>query len=321
MATVERTPKQFAMSRIKTDGEVNEQVYDYICSLAEKLKIDPTTIAWLSGNPYPMQAALFAMLQNKCEDEGLVVTSIKTEPVQRAEDKNGGRAMFSATVKLFDQKGFDAIMKKAKEMPPVEVLKELRELYTHEYKEEGNASKESVKMRTLHVLDYINHMGQTRAIDRTLKIVVRCPFTAESELPEGGEGVPVSPEGDVPLSKPGEKAPAKDEPPVSKPGERKVGDKPIKPAKASKAKKDEKKSDKITEQQVDLALIRWDEYCKEAAPGIAKKDIDGKRVKLLKALFNKEQVKELKLPELEEWLGLMDKKEIEVSVDQGEVKS
>lgn len=331
MAYAKMTTLEFRMSQIKTDGEMSPQIFAHICEVAKEWSIPPETMAWLGGKPYPTQGALYSMLKNKCEAEGLIVTSIKVKPLSRPEGQTL-RAGSEAEISLFDQKGFNALMEKAKELPPVESIRELKGMFTHNYREEGWASPDTVRMRTMHNHDYIIHMAQTRGVDRCLRIIVRCPFTAASELPQGEPGflkdIEAMMGAEPPISKPPGKEGA---PALSKPGEeRKVPDKPIKPistekpaekvskpgeADKSKEKAEEKdpKKAKLNEVQIDSALVRWKDYCNDRAPALSKKDVDEKRVKLLRALFQKERVGELVVGELEELFGLMDRGEIEVS--------
>lgn len=320
---------EFDMNQIKTDVGVSEQAYKYLIKLAKEWGCDVTNIAWLGGKPYPMQGSLYQQLQRKCEKEGLVVTGIVTKHIVRAE-VSSKRAGFECNITLFDQRTFDELMSKSSmEKISVEAIREMRQMLTHPYHEEGWASVESVRMTTLHNADYLNHMGATRAIDRTLRIIVRCPFTAASELPDGtpgelGFGDPQAEAAEAPLVKPGQPAvvaetklvesaakpkDAASGPPTAKP----ISQKPINKI---EVKPDPKKEAKLTEKQIDLALLQWDSYCKSGCLGIDKKQIDGKRARLLRALFGKDRIAELSLGQLEEWVGMMTRKEIEVTLDQ-----
>lgn len=333
------TDLEFAIAQIKTDVGVTEQAYKYLLKLAKEWGVDVTNIAWLGNKPYPMQGALYQMLQKKCEKEGLIVKSIVTKSLLRAEPTSK-RAGFECDILLFDQRTFDDLMKKnSMEKMTVEAIREMREMLTHRFHEDGWASPESVRMTTLHNPDYLNHMGATRAIDRTLRIIVRCPFTAASELPTGtpgelGFGFGDAQE-DIQTSKPGEKAPEPEKkaeekkPEGGAPTAKPISQKPIKPIPTGdkpEEKKPEikpepkpekpKKDMALTEKQIDLALLQWSSYCKENCKGIDKKQIDDKRVRLLKALFAKEKVAELSVEQLGEWVGMMERKEIEITLDQ-----
>jgi hypothetical protein len=333
------TDLEFQIAQIKTDVGVTEQAYKYLIKIAKEWGVDVTNIAWLGNKPYPMQGALYQMLQKKCEKEGLIVKSIMTKFIVRAEPTSK-RAGFECDIVLFDSRAFDELMKKNSiEKMPVESIREMREMLTHKFHEDGWASPESVRMTTLHNADYLNHMGATRAIDRTLRIIVRCPFTAASELPDGTPGELgfgfSDPQSDVPTAKPGQPAPEpeakpeeKKEAPAAAPTAKPISQKPIhkiettKPAeekkpeiKAEAAVTVPKKEAKLSEKQIDLALIQWSAYCTENCKGIDKKQIDDKRVRLLKALFAKEKVADLTVEQLGEWVGMMTKKEIEISLD------
>ncbi len=290
-----------------------------------------------------MQGALYQMLQKKCEKEGLVVKSIITKALVRAEPTSK-RAGFECDITIFDSRTFDDLMKKNSiEKMPVESIREMREMLTHKYHEDGWASPESVRMTTLHNPDYLNHMGATRAIDRTLRIIVRCPFTAASELPTGTPGELgfgfSDPQTDVPTAKPGQsegEAPKAEEkkPEGGAPTAKPISQKPINKIATGEAKPEEKKpeekkpeitpeakpakqkAEKLNEKQIDLALVQWANYCAENCKGIDKKQIDEKRVRLLKALFAKEKVGDLSPEQLGEWIGMMTRKEIEIAPDQ-----
>ena len=335
------TELEFAIAQIKTDVGVTEQSYKYLIKLAKEWGVDVTNIAWLGNKPYPMQGALYQMLQKKCEKEGLIVKSIITKPLVRAE-ATSKRAGFECDIILFDSRTFEDLMKKNSiEKMPVESIREMREMLTHKYHEDGWASPESVRMTTLHNPDYLNHMGATRAIDRTLRIIVRCPFTAASELPTGtpgelGFGFGDAQAEDLQTAKPGQPAAApeegkkpeeKKEPGTSAPTSKPISQKPIhkietkpqeekKPEIKPEPKPETKKEAKLTDKQIDLALLQWSAYCTENCKGIDKKQIDDKRVRLLKALFAKEKVGDLTVEQLGEWVGMMNKKEIEITLDQ-----
>ena len=335
--------QEFAIQQIKTDGDVSPQVYEYLIKLAKDWGVSVTNIAWLQMKPYPMQGALYQMLKNKCEKEGLVVKAMVVKEIKRAE-VNDKRAGFEADVTLFNQRGFDEIMKGASlDKITVEMLREAREILTHHYHEEGWASLETVRAPAMQNPDYLNHMAATRGLDRALRMIVRCPFTAASELPQGepGElieglglgGMESSAGGEPPiLLRPGQKAPvtapsaaapegaspaapatatATAEP--SKP-EKSIPQKPIKKIEDKPAKPGPKE-EKILDKQVALITIQWEGYCREVAKGIPKKDIDDKLVRLLKALYGKDAAKDLTVAQLEEMIGLMARKEIEVGYE------
>lgn len=347
--------QEFAIQQIKTDGDVSPQVYEYLIKLAKDWGVSVTNIAWLQMKPYPMQGALYQMLKSKCEKEGLVIKSMGVTNLKRA-DVNDKRAGFEADITLFNQRGFDEIMKGAAlDKITVEILREAREILTHVYHEEGWASLETVRAPGMQNPDYLNHMAATRALDRTLRMIVRCPFTAASELPQGepGElleglglgGADPSAGGEPPiLLRPGQKAPAASLPaaaPVegspaasgtataiaepsrpepsrpepSKP-EKSIPQKPIKRIEEKPAAtKPGPKEEKISEKQVSLITIQWEGYCRDVAKGIPKKDIDDKLVRLLKALYGKDLAKDLTVAQLEEMIGLMARKEIEVGYE------
>lgn len=324
---------EFAIRQIKTDmtDGISTQTYQYLCKLAKEWGVHVTGIAWLGMKPYPMQGALYQMLMNRCDKEGLLVKGMVLKNLKRAEP-NDKRAGFEADITLFNQRGFDEMMKGATlDKLTVELLREAREIMTHHYHEEGWASLETVKAPNMQNPDYLNHMAATRALDRTLRMIVRCPFTAASEMPEGlpgelaaglpgfdnppGEGDGAA--GGAQVTKPGGKAAeapageAKPEGETAKPAKpgKSIPDKPIKPIK----KKDgDPKEQKINEKQATLATLQWEEYCKTAAPSLEKKEIEEKRNRLIRALFGKDAVGDLTVAQLEEWVGMMQRKEIDI---------
>ena len=232
-ATLKMTDAEFAMRQIKSDMEITPQIYKYVCDLAKEWGVSPLTIAWIGNKPYPMQGALYAMLKDKCKDEGLVVQSIIIKPLQRVQG-SVFRAGSDAEIVLFDLKTFKEVLSKTSlDKVPIENIARLKEMLTHTYKEEGWASPESVRMSTLHNADYINHMANTRAVDRCLRIIVRMPFTAASELPDGEPAMPEGArvEGDAPagaggppLIRPAGKTEGQ---PVAKPGGGKAEGQPV----------------------------------------------------------------------------------------------
>lgn len=325
---MEMSELEFLSRQIKTDGgdTVSTQTLKYLIKLAKEWGVTVTNIAWLQMKPYPMQGALYQMLQAKCGKEGLIVKSMAVKNLKRA-DATDKRAGFEADIVLFNQRGFDEIMKGATlDKISVELLSKAQEIMTHLYHEEGWASLETVKAPGMQNPDYLNHMSATRAIDRTLRMIVRCPFTAASELPDGQPGELLtnlpgldSPPGEgAPLIKPGGKkaddaAPAAAAPVASKP-EKSIPQKPIKKIAESESKADPKEG-KITPKQVNLANLQWENYCKTASPSLQKEEIEAKRTKLIRALYEKESVADLTVAQLEEWIGMMARKEIDIVPD------
>jgi len=318
---------EFLARQIKTDGEpISTQTLTYLIKLAKDWGVAVTNIAWLQMKPYPMQGALYQMLQSKCSKEGLIVKSMVVKALKRAEatDKRAG---FEADITLFNQRGFDEMLKGATlDKLSIELLREAREIMTHLYHEEGWASLDTVKAPGMQNPDYLNHMAATRGIDRTLRMIVRCPFTAASELPDGqpGEllaGLPGldAPPGDgkeaLPTAKPGQAAPKAEEAVHEKPKEKSIPQKLIKKIEEKAASKPGPKEEKISEKQGSLVVLQWESYCKSAAPSLQKKEIEEKRVRLLRALYGKDSVGDLTVAQLEELIGLMARKEIEIVPD------
>lgn len=328
------TEEEFALRQIKTDitDGIGKQVYNYLVKLAKEWGVAVTNIAWLQNKPYPMQGALYQMLKSRCDKEGLLVKEMRVKVVKRAE-VNDKRAGFEGIIVLFNQRGFDEMMKGAGlDKISVELLREAREIMTHTYHEEGWASLDTVKAPAMQNPDYLNHMAATRAIDRTMRMIVRCPFTAASELSEGTPGELIAglpgmetptPDTSTPTAKPGGKseekpADAPKEGGASKPkGEKTIPQKPIKKIEegASKPAKKDHKDEKVTAKQVNLATVQWESYCKTAAPSLEKPEIEAKRTRLLKALFGVEAVADLTVAQLEELVGMMQRKEIDIVPD------
>jgi hypothetical protein len=319
--------EEWAIRQIKTDQTdgISKQTYQYILKLAKEWNVSPTNIAWLQMRPYPMQGALYQMLQSKCKKDGLIVKEMLVTSVQRAtpQDKRAG---FEADITLFNQRGFDDILKKIPlDGLSVELLREARELMTHRYHEEGWASLETVKAPAMQNPDYLTHMAGTRSIDRAMRMAVGCSYTAASELPDGQPGslmagiggfeAPVGTEAAKPV-KPGDASGAAQEAVQgvvqgavpSLPKEKVIAQKPIKKIEA----KESPKEGVVSAKQASLATLQWEAYCKSAAPSLQRADIEEKRGKLLKALFGKDQIGDLTVAQLEELIGLMARKEIEL---------
>lgn len=343
---LEMSDADFALRQIKTDGGdvVSPQTYKYLLKLAKEWGVSVENIAWLQMKPYPMQGALYQMLKLKCSKEGLLVKGMELSVIQRP-DSTTKRAGFLSKVTLFNQKSFDeALSKSSLDKVTVEVLRELREVCTHVYQDEGWASPETVKAPAMQNLDYLTHMGATRALDRTLRMIVRCEHTAASELPGGVPGdlsESILKELDAAMqgrsvAKPSEvAAPKQDAPekPVERPkAAREIPQKPIKrieekpaevapePEKAPEkgpAKPKDPKQQPITAKQVTLLGVQWESYCRDAAPGIERTEIEEKLSKLLRALYGTEAPKDLTVAQLEELVGLMTRREIEVTRDGG----
>lgn len=314
--------EDFLLRQIKTDQTdgISKQQYAYILKVAKEWDVAPTNIAWLQMRPYPLQGALYQMLQNRCKKEGLIVKEMVVKAIQRAAP-DSKRAGFEADITLFNQRGFDDLMKKVSlDGMNVEILREARELMTRRYHEEGWASPDTVKSPALLNPDYLTHMAATRGLDRAIRMAVGCPITAASELPEGQPGSLLSglaglenPQGDTPgdVAKPGAPVQEASGAAVSTPA---LKDKTIasKPIKKIESKKEGPKEGKVSEKQSKLATLQWETYCKTASPSISREDIETKRGKLLKALFGKDHPGDLSVAQLEEWIGCMARKEIEV---------
>jgi len=322
---------EFLCRQIKTDGDtISGQALKYLMKLAKDWGVDVTNIAWLQMKPYPMQGALYQMLKKKCDKEGLIVKSMTVKALQRATPTDK-RAGFEADIVLFNQRGFDELVKGATlDKLSIEILTKAQDIMTHPYHEEGWASLETVKAPAMQNPDYLNHMAATRGLDRTLRMIVRCETTAASELPSGQPGEllaglpglespPVEAKEAAPTLKPFGGTPKAEEtapaaPATSKP-EKSISQKPIKKIEESAAAKPGAKEGKISPKQVNLANLQWEGYCKTAAPSLQKEEIEGKRAKLVRALYEKDSVGDLTVAQLEEWVGMMARKEIDIVPD------
>lgn len=316
---VKMSKDEFEMTLIKSDQPLSKMMYHYLCSLAKEWGVNVVNIALLGGKPYPMQGALFQMFDSRREKEKLVVIEFATKAIQRASQQEV-RSGFECFIKLFDEGGFKAAYDKlAKDNGlTVETIEKLASLYTRTYRDEGWASPQTVRMPAMQNIEYINHMGQTRAVDRTLRLVVRCPYTAASELPEGtpdggmsfggGGSVEIAPAprpaGAPPLVKPQGQSqaapalipfavPAGQEPP---PKEAIAG--AIVPT--------------VVPAQVAILASRFTEYVKRRVSGMKPDAVEEKLAKLVKALYQKAP-KDLAVSELGELLDMMEKSEIEIA--------
>lgn len=326
-ATIVYTRRELEMRQIKSDVSIGDTEYQFLCELAEKWGVSVYAIAWLGGKPYPTQAALFKMFDDKREKEKLIVAGWETKPIQRANQQDI-RAGFECSIKLFDKGCFDEATKKiAKEQMTVEMVEKLRGTYTYIFREEGWASIQTVRMPAMQNIDYINHMGATRAIDRTLRLIVRCAYTAASELsdgtPDGSVTVqqaagpqgpapqpPTDGSGVVTLSRPKSKdnvtidikVGVPSAPDAAKPSE-------ISPPVSIPA---DKKDEKINEKQVEVLAGRWSEYVKRRMSGLKGPQIEAKLDRLVKALYGYTSKKDVTVGQLAELMDYMEKGEIEV---------
>lgn len=312
VAQVLYSEKELEWNQIKSDAPVTENIFNFVVRKAKEWGVSPEHIAILGGKPYPMQGALFQWLNQKCEKEGLIVQSISVQSLQRA-DHQSVRAGAGCWITLFDLRNFNEIMKK---LPggddiSIEVLEHLRKLLTHTFYDEGWASPESVKMRPLHNPDYINHMASTRAIDRTIRIIVRSPFTAFSEMPDGDIGTVIDAEkvqrpdnggtAEAPMLKPSLPAAA----PAPMPFDR--------PKQVSVTVPPETLEKPIDQKQVKLIAVKWAEYVKAKAPGLKGETIEEKRRRFMRAAFGKEAETDLTVANLRDWLDMMEKGEINIT--------
>ena len=331
-ATIVYTRRELEMRQIKSDVSIGDTEYQFLCELAEKWGVSVYAIAWLGGKPYPTQAALFKMFDDKREKEKLIVAGWETKAIQRATQQDI-RSGFECSIKLFDKGCFDEATKKiAKEQMTVDMVEKLRSTYTYVFREEGWASIQTVRMPAMQNIDYINHMGQTRAIDRTLRLIVRCAYTAASELPDGTPDGSVAvqqatgPQGPAPqppvdsgivLSRPKPKhEQGKVETPAPTPFDTVVaGSKPseISPPVSIPA---EKKDEKINDKQIGALMGRWSEYVKRRMSGLKGPQIEAKIDRLVKALYGHTSKKEITVGQLAELMDYMEKGEIEVAEEE-----
>jgi len=332
-ATIVYSRRELEMRQIKSDVSIGDTEYQFLCELAEKWNVSVYAIAWLGGKPYPTQAALFKMFDDKREKEKLIVAGWETKPIQRANQQDI-RAGYECYIKLFDKGCFDEATKKiAKEQMNVEMVEKLRSTYTYIFKEEGWGSIQTVRMPAMQNIDYINHMAQTRAIDRTLRIIVRCPFTAASELPDG------TPDGSVTVQQVvGPQGPAPQPPTdtsggimLSRPKPKHEQDGNVKieiklgvPTDAPKPSEisppvaipADKKDEKINEKQIAALTGRWGEYVKQRMSGLKGPQIEAKLDRLVKALYGHTSKKDVTVAQLSELITFMEKGDIEISEEE-----
>lgn len=329
-ATIVYTRRELEMRQIKSDVSIGDTEYQFLSELAEKWNVSVYSIAWLGGKPYPMQAALFKMFDDKREKEKLIVAGWETKPIQRASQQEL-RAGYECTIRLFDKGCFDEATKKiAKEQMTVDMVEKLRTTYTYVFRDEGWASIQTVKMPAMQNIDFLNHMAATRGIDRTLRLIVRCPYTAASELPDG------TPDGSVTVQH-GPQGPAPQPPtdtsggimlsrPKQKEPEVKVGVSAALVAPAEGPKPSEisppvdipldKKDEKINEKQTAALAGRWGEYVKSRMSGLKGPQIEAKLNRLVKALYGHTSMGDVTVAQLSELLTFMEKGDIEIGEEE-----
>lgn len=145
-----------ALTTYTAKGELKK----FIEEVASSLDMPPTGITLLGGNPYVNTAGLLY----KTQKDERKVKSIRAEAIQRATEENGRRAIYKGIVEFQDGSS---------------------------YENEGHASPESVKMRTLHNLDFLNMMAATRATNRAMRLATAVGLTSVEEMVEVADGVMV----------------------------------------------------------------------------------------------------------------------------------
>jgi len=331
-ATIVYSTKELEIRQIKSDEAVSEQMYDWLCGLAKEWGVHVRNIALLGGKPYPMQGALFQMFDSKREKEKLIVAGWETKSVHRATQQDI-RSGSECTITLFDKGSFDDAVKKiAKENVTVEMIEKLHKTFTYQYRDEGWASIQTVRMPAMQNIDYIQHMSSTRSIDRTLRLIVRCPYTAASELsdgtPDGSVTVqqtaglpgpapqpPTDGSGVVLLSRPKQKEPesgVKVETKVAAPVEAPKPSEISPPVDITLDKKDEK----INEKQIAALAGRWGEYVKSRMTGLKGPQIEAKLDRLVKALYGYTSRKDVTVAQLSELLTFMERGDIEIGEEE-----
>lgn len=330
-ATIIYTEEELAIRRIKSDSSVSPQIYKWLCGIAAEWGVHVTGVAYLNGQPYPTQSALFQMFDTKREREKLIVAGWETKCVQRAS-KEDLRAGSECVITLFDKGSFDdAIKKVAKENLNVDMVEKLKAAFTYRFRDEGWASIQTVKMPAMQNWDYIQHMSSTRSIDRTLRLIVRCPYTAASELPDGtpdgsvaiqqaagSQGPAPQPpvDGGIVLSRPKrQEPPAESSASVTMP----VLSTPVAtPSEISPpiSMSTEKKAEKINEKQIAALMGRWSEYVKRRMSGLKGPTIEAKLDRLVKALYGHTSRKEITVGQLAELMDFIERGEIEIADEE-----
>lgn len=148
--------------------------------IAKDEGIPVSGITILGGKPYINVTGLDRKLQNKCENEGLILAGIEYIPGDRAVKENL-RASGTGIVRLFDKPGFEKALKSITNMT-TDLLKELKAMYYYEFKMRGFCSLDTLKMSTMKNIDNIEMMTERRATNRAKREAVGTGLTSLDEM-------------------------------------------------------------------------------------------------------------------------------------------
>lgn len=171
---------------LQTDSNLRQKSIN----LAEKIAIEEgiplTGLTILGGKPYINVTGLDRKIKNLCKEKGWEIASSSYEEIQRASKENGHRAGGWGILKLFDKPGFFEALKllqgKREEALTLDLLKELRDLFTYTFKMRGWASPDTLRMATMQKPDHIEHMAERRATNRAKREATGTGLTSIDEM-------------------------------------------------------------------------------------------------------------------------------------------
>lgn len=164
-------------------GALSPAVKKMAMEIAKQEDIPLSGLTILGGNPYINVVGLDRKVKN-LEADGFEKKGQYLARLQEPTKDNDYRAAYKCQIVLFLRKDFTETIKLLAEKNQLtpEVLKELTNIYTFTYEDEGWASYESVKMSTLKNPDIIAMMASRRASNRAKRAAVGCGLTSIDEM-------------------------------------------------------------------------------------------------------------------------------------------
>jgi hypothetical protein len=166
--------------------------------IALRERVPVTSLKILGGNPFIDVSGLDRKIQNKAQDEHLVVKEISAKLIQPACEATHFIARAQGAVKYLDKEGFkEALSKIDPSRVTAETLRKLEDIFIETYTDEGWASSEDCaaiawtykkaqdhqKVRDKLLTTNINMMACRRASSRAKRQATGCGLTSLDEAP------------------------------------------------------------------------------------------------------------------------------------------
>jgi len=187
--------EELYLSRIERKTAIPALVLKEI-ALRERIPV--TSLKILGGNPFIDVSGLDRKIQNKAQDEYLVVKEIGAKLIQPACDGTNFIARAQGVVKYLDKAGFkEALSKLDPSRVTAETIRKLEDIFIETYTDEGWASPEDCaaiawtykkagdnrKQRDKLLITNINMMACRRASSRAKRQATGCGLTSLDEAP------------------------------------------------------------------------------------------------------------------------------------------